>query len=354
MSPQAPTQLLDSLTTAILLVDDALRLEYMNAAAETLFEVSAARLVGEPIERLFSEPDDDESGLTRAAAARSGFTKRQTPLVLTSTGQEIVVDCIVTPLGEERERGFLVEIQPLDRLMRISREEALVASHQMTRTMIRGLAHEIKNPLGGLRGAAQLLAREIGDEHLKDYTRVIIDEADRLRRLVDRMLGSPLKLQRETLNVHEVTERVRQLIVAETDGVVRVERDYDPSIPELLADKERLIQATLNIARNAAQALRGRDAPTITLRTRSQRQLTIGHQRHRLVCRIDVCDNGPGIPEDIRESLFFPLVSGRPDGSGLGLPIAQAILNQHGGLIGTGVEDGLTVFSMYLPMEADS
>ena len=348
-------QLLETLTTAVILIDAGMCVSYLNSAAEVLLEVSGPRSLGEPINKLIVETDASDSGLERAAATGSGFTKRQTCVTLAS-GRQTMVDYIVTPYGDDPKRGFVIEIQPLDRLLQISREEAMVSSQQMTHTMIQGLAHEIKNPLGGLRGAAQLLAKELPSEHLVDYTNIIIEEADRLGRLVDRMLGAPRQLQCEATNVHEIMERVRQLVSAEVGPEIAIERDYDPSIPSFPSDRELLIQGTLNVVRNSAQALSSTQCETrqgkIVLRTRTQRQFTIGNARHRLVCRIDVADNGPGIPKEIADTLFLPMVSGRAEGTGLGLAIAQSIFTQHKGLITCTSEAGNTVFSMYLPIEA--
>ena len=346
------TRVLDTLTTAIVLVNASLRVSYLNPAAETLLGLSRGRVLGEHLARIFHEDDDTEAGLRRVLASGIGFTKRQATL---HPGIEttITVDYAVTPITIETE-GLLIEIRPLDRLIRISREEAILSSQQMTQLMIRGLAHEIKNPLGGLRGAAQLLARELDSEQLIDYTNVIIEEADRLRNLVDRLLSAPRQLVRAALNVHEVLERVRQLVEAEAGGRLHVQRDYDPSIPELIGDREQLIQALLNVARNAAQALAGSAQPELRLRTRTQRQFTIGNQRHRLVCQIDICDNGPGVPPEIVDNIFFPMISGRADGSGLGLAIAQSIVNQHRGLIECTSQPGHTVFSILLPLENGS
>jgi two-component system nitrogen regulation sensor histidine kinase GlnL len=257
----------------------------------------------------------------------------------------------VTPVLQDADKISLVlEIQPLDRMLRISREEGILSSQQNTRALVRGLAHEIKNPLGGLRGAAQLLARELPDASLKDYTNIIIEEADRLRNLVDQMLGPNKAPDKKQLNLHEVVERVRQLLEAETHGRIRFLRDYDPSIPDLLGDKEQLIQAVLNIVRNAVEALTGMASPpsipTIMLRTRSMRQFTIGTQRHRLVV-----DNGPGVQRNLLETIFLPMVSGRSDGTGLGLSISQSIINRHHGLIECHSEPGSTTFSLYIPLE---
>jgi two-component system nitrogen regulation sensor histidine kinase GlnL len=343
------TRLLDTLTTAILLVDADMRVSYLNPAAETLLELSRVRVLGESIARIFHEDDDTIAGLQRVLQTGIGFTKRQATFHL-GVEHDITVDYAVTPLTLEKE-ALVIEIRPLDRLMRISREEAILSSQQMTQLLVRGLAHEIKNPLGGLRGAAQLLARELDSEQLLDYTNVIIEEADRLRNLVDRLLSTPRRLLREPVNVHEVLERVRQLLEAESHGELRIQRDYDPSIPELTGDREQLIQAVLNVARNAQQALRDTPAAQIRLKTRAQRQFTIGNQRHRLVCQIDICDNGPGVPPGMIDKIFVPMISGRADGSGLGLAIAQSIVNQHHGLIECSSRPGHTVFSILIPLE---
>ena len=359
MSPMAPdslhTRILDNLKTAILLVEPDLTVSYINTAAEALLEISGSRMLGEPITALFREQDDTVASLREAIRAGSAFTKRETLLALPS-GQQITVDYAVTPVLEEGDRVSLVlELQPLDRMLRISREEGILSFQQSTRLLVRGLAHEIKNPLGGLRGAAQLLARELPDRALRDYTNIIIEEADRLRKLVDQMLGPHKAPDKKPLNIHEAIERVRQLLEAETHGAVAFIRDYDPSIPDLLGDKEQLIQAVLNVVRNAVEAIGAMPeppaAPTIVLRTRTLRQFTIGTQRHRLVAKVDIVDNGPGIASELLETIFLPMVSGRSDGTGLGLSISQSILNRHNGLIECVSSPGNTVFSLYLPLE---
>jgi two-component system nitrogen regulation sensor histidine kinase GlnL len=319
------TRILDNLKTAILLLESDLSVSYLNTAAEALLEISGNRVLGGPITNLFTEQGDTAAGLRAAIGSGSAYTKRETLLTLAGSGRQITVDYAVTPVPETAsERVSLVlEIQPLDRMLRISREEGILSSQQNTRTLVRGLAHEIKNPLGGLRGAAQLLARELPDTALRDYTNIIIEEADRLRNLVDRMLGPHKAPDKKPLNIHEAIERVHQLLDAETHGSVLFQRDYDPSIPDLLGDKEQLIQAVLNIMRNAVEALHDTAQPTIRLRTRTLRQFTIGTQRHRLVVRVDINDNGPGVVPELQETLFLPMVSGRCDGTGLGLSIAQ-------------------------------
>jgi len=345
------TRLLDNLSTAILLLDEQLNVSYLNPAAESLLELSRSRILGSSIETNFLDDSLDTDPLRRSLNESIGFTKRQTTLDLLS-GRTITVDFSATPTHLEK-RCLIIEIQPLDRLMRISREEALLSSQQNTRTMLRGLAHEIKNPLGGLRGAAQLLARELDSEQLVDFTNIIIEEADRLRNLVDRMLIAPGKLQRAPVNIHEVLERVVKLVHVETDKRIIIKRNYDPSIPEFSGDREQLIQATLNIARNAVQALleSGIEQPCIEIKTRTQRQFTIGSQRYRLVTQVDMIDNGPGIPTDLQDKIFFPMISGRAEGTGLGLSIAQSIINNHNGLIEFVSQPGETSFSILIPLE---
>lgn len=345
--------LLDNLTTATLLLNASLRLEYMNPAAEMLLAVSGQRSHGQFISELFTESPEAILALRQAVEQAHPFNKREA-LLMSLMGQPLTVDYAVTPIINRNQTYLLLEVHPRDRLLRITKEEAQISKQETTKLLVRGLAHEIKNPLGGIRGAAQLLARELPEESLKDYTNVIIEEADRLRNLVDRMLGSNKLPTLSRTNIHEVLERVCQLVDAESPGAVTLHRDYDPSIPDLLIDREQLIQAVLNIVRNAMQAL-ANDEPEfgkrISLRTRTLRQFTIGHIRHRLVVKVDIIDNGPGIPSELKDTIFYPMVSGRPDGTGLGLAITQNIISQHQGLIECDSQPGHTVFSIFLPLE---
>lgn len=346
--------LLDNLTTATLLLNSQLCLEYMNPAAEMLLAVSGQRSHGQFISDLFTESPEALSSLRQAVEQAHPFNKREA--VLTSvTGQTLTVDYAVTPLFSKGETLLLLEVHPRDRLLRITKEEAQLSKQETTKLLVRSLAHEIKNPLGGIRGAAQLLSRELPNEELKDYTNVIIEEADRLRNLVDRMLGSNKLPSLAMTNVHEVLERVANLIEAESQGSITLVRDYDPSIPDLMIDREQMIQAVLNIVRNAMQAIAGQKHDMglgrISLRTRTLRQFTIGHTRHRLVVKVEIIDNGPGIPPELQETIFYPMVSGRADGTGLGLAITQNIISQHQGLIECESHPGHTVFSIFLPLE---
>ncbi|NKN32640.1 nitrogen regulation protein NR(II) [Marichromatium bheemlicum] len=344
--------ILDHVNMAVLLFDQDLRLEYLNPAAEILFEASARHLLGQTAADLLPCPEGRvEARLVAALCSRHPFTEREINVTV-ADGRTKTVNCTVQPMHHcGADEGVLVELYQVDRQLRITREEHLLTQHRATQALIRGLAHEIKNPLGGLRGAAQLLEQELPDPALCEYTRIIIDEADRLQSLVDRMLGPNRLPQREALNIHDVLEHVRGLILAEFPRGPEVVRDYDPSIPDLMADGDRLIQAFLNLARNAATATGGEGR--VELRTRVLRQFTIGNRRYRLVLQAQVRDDGPGIAEDIRDKIFFPMVSGKQGGTGLGLPIAQELINQHGGLIECESRPGETVFFVYLPLESE-
>ena len=345
--------LLDNLTTAVLLLDAELRLQYMNPAAEMLLAVSGQRNLGQFISELFTESPEALAALRQAVSQAHPFTKREATLT-SLNGHSQTVDYAVTPIPARRETLLLLEIHPRDRLLRITKEEAQLSKQETTKLLVRGLAHEIKNPLGGIRGAAQLLSRELHEPSLRDYTDVIIEEADRLRNLVDRMLGSNKLPSLSMTNIHEVLERVCSLVDLESQGRITLVRDYDPSIPDVLIDREQMIQAVLNIVRNAMQALASQNdlhLGRITLRTRTLRQFTIGHTRHRLVCKVEIIDNGPGIPPELQDTIFYPMVSGRADGTGLGLAITQNIISQHQGLIECESHPGHTVFALFLPLE---
>ena len=345
----SPEALLEGLTTAVISLDQELKVSGLNAACENLFGVSRRIAQSQPLAMALPHFVPHETRLREALDAGTGFIERE--LELARPGEQTVtVDCTVTPLMLGKKPGLLVEMTPLDRHLRISRDEQLTAQFDASRELIRGLAHEIKNPLGGIRGAAQLLEREFPDPQHGEYTRVIIREADRLQNLVDRLLGPSRPTRREPLNVHEVLEHVRKLLEAEAPAAVAVTRDYDPSIPEFAGDREQLIQALLNLARNALQALDG--GGRIVLRSRTRRQLTIAGNLHKLAAVLEVEDNGPGVPPELQDKIFYPMVTTRPTGTGLGLPIAQHLVHSHGGVIECRSRPGCTVFSMYLPLEA--
>lgn len=343
-------RIVESQSCSVVVLDHDLRISYLNPAAEILFAFSARRAQGLSLREMLPDPGHLESLMQESLASNHPITERE--MRLSRVDFDIItVDCTLTPFDESEGKGLMVELQPMDRHLRIAREEHQFTQYQATRELLRGLAHEVKNPLGGLRGAAQLLERELQSDELKEYTQVIINEADRLRALVDRMLTPNAMPHKRWTNIHQVLERVFSLVKVEVPAGIRILRDYDPSLPEILADPDLLIQALLNIVRNAAQALG--ESGNITLRTRPLRQFTIGHKRHKLVLQVQIIDNGPGIPKEMQETIFFPLVTGRAEGTGLGLTIAQSLVNQHQGLIECNSTNGNTVFSVLLPVESD-
>jgi two-component system nitrogen regulation sensor histidine kinase GlnL len=340
--------ILDNLNGAVALFGADLRLRYLNPAAEMLLGGSARQLLGMSFGSLIMPREPVIDQLREAVESHHPFSKHEQIIDLYS-GKEITADFTVTVLHSAfGESEVLIEITPIDRLLRITREDAMVAQQVATRELLRGLAHEIKNPLGGLRGAAQLLERELHSEDQKEYTRVIIDEADRLQKLVNRLLGPSGMPKNQNVNIHEIIEYVRNVVSAEDIGDIALHRDYDTSIPEIIGDPDLLIQALLNIVSNARQAL-GKQG-NITIRTRVLRKFTIGQQHHRLVVKLDVIDDGPGIPQDIKDKIFYPMVTSRAEGTGLGLSIAQRLIHQHGGLIECESQPGHTVFSILLPI----
>ena len=342
-------QILDSLMTAVIVLDNGLHILDLNASGETLFGISREYLIGKPISYCFSQNDGTPASLIEAIRDGRHFTRRKTRWKLANQ-TELTLDYTVIPSPESDK--ITIEVQSLDRLMRISREEAWLSSQETSRNLVRSMAHEIKNPLGGIRGAAQLLAKELNDEDLEEYTRIIIDETDRLRNLVDRMLGPRTPPEPQETNIHEVLEHVNAIVTMEVQNKVHIKRDYDPSIPPVYGDKSQLVQAFLNIARNAAQALTEHDVEDaqITVITRIKRRFTIGRNFYPLVVCVTIRDNGPGIPEEILDDIFFPMITGRAEGTGLGLSISQNLIGQHNGLIECDSVKGATEFLVYLPL----
>lgn len=342
--------ILDNLNTAVLLLDADMVIQYLNPAGENLFHVSSQRAKGTSLNKIMFVDSAFTERLNNTIPNQQPFAEHEVTITV-NLDQKIIIDYIVTPVQTEDESLILLEISSMDRHLRIAREEKLLSEQKSTRNVIRGMAHEIKNPLGGLRGAAQLLERELPNDNLKEYTGIIIGEADRLQNLVDRMLGPNNVPKKRPINIHQVLEHVRQLVQAECSENIFFNLDYDPSLPDVMADSDLLIQSVLNIVRNAVSALDGNGE--ITLKTRPQRHITIGHTHHRLVIQADIIDNGPGIPEDLLEHIFYPMVTGRADGTGLGLSISQSLINQHGGLIQCNSRPGKTIFTIYLPLDAN-
>ena len=347
------TELLDALVTGVFLLDQDLQVAYLNTAAQTLLGLSPNQALGQRITELTRGAETLMPLFDRARFGGEGVVQRE--LAWPAPGDvDRIFDCAVTQITIGQESRLLLEIEDITQHRRLTRENALLAQLGGSRLMVRQLAHEIKNPLGGLRGAAQLLERELLDPALREYTRVIISEADRLTNLLDSMLGPGRPPAKQLTNLHELLERVYHLLRSEAPEGVAVDRDYDPSLPALTVDPNHIIQAMLNLGRNALQALSGAGvhAPRLVLRTRSAGNVSVGARRHRLVASIQFEDNGPGVPSDIRDTIFYPLVSGRADGTGLGLGIAQDLVSRHGGLIEFDSAPGRTIFVISLPMDA--
>jgi two-component system nitrogen regulation sensor histidine kinase GlnL len=355
-SPPAPPARfagLDLLASSVLVADAAGSVMHANPAAESLLETSAKALSRQNLRMLFSN-GEELAALCGEALAHQWSDRRQ-DLTLARSGREpLHVHTIVSAAGEGE---VVIELRENVQQLKLDREERMLDQSQANKELIRNLAHEIKNPLGGIRGAAQLLERELPPAHaaeLSEYTQVIIKEADRLQVLVDRLLAPHRRPHIVgDVNIHEVCERVRSLVQAEFPAGLTIRRDYDASIPEFRGDREQLIQAVLNIVHNAAQALAGRIAAgdaEIVLRTRVARQVTLAKVRYGLALDLHIIDNGPGIAPEIRDRMFYPLVSGRPGGSGLGLTLAQTFVQQHLGVIECESRPGLTDFRILLPL----
>lgn len=320
----------------------------INPAAENLLGISQKRARGQSLLRLFDDEPEMREVLTRVSNSGDHYANeiRLAPTEVHS--EERQLDCRVSPIEMDDAR-LLVEITDVTRRSQISRENALLIQHGAGRQMIRQLAHEIKNPLGGIRGAAQLLERQLHDAELHEYTDVVISETDRLAALVDTLLGPGGPPNKQPVNVHELLEYVVRLVTAEDQQSVNIRRDYDPGLPEIDLDRDQMVQAFLNLMRNAVAALDGQG--TLTLRSRAVNNYTIGDCRHRVIASIEIEDDGPGIPHELQDSVFYPLVTSRPEGTGLGLPAAQELISRHGGLIEFESRPGRTVFLVRIPLQ---
>ncbi len=335
---------LEWLATAILALDSQRRVCYINPAAENLLALSQGQVIGLRMENLFANAEPLHVALDYALARNASFTEHE--LLVETADLSLQISATFTAV-ESPLAAFMLELYGMNQQLKVVRDEHHLLQQQANRELIRNLAHEIKNPLGGIRGAAQLLEHELSVE-TREYTQVIIQEADRLQSLMDRLLTPHRTPQIGALNIHEVLERVRSVTLAEVSRGLSIRRDYDISIPELVGDREQLIQVVLNIVRNAVQAMQGKGE--LILRTRIARQVTLAMKRHRLAMQVQIIDNGPGIPDSLQERIFYPLVSGREDGTGLGLTLAQTFVHQHHGTIEVESEPGHTVFSILLPL----
>ena len=345
---------LELISTAVLMLDEQLLVTYANPAAETLLAHGRKHLVGATLDRLLPGNDAFLQRVRQSLESDAGFNEND--MVLDLGGEAVHLHCVISPVearGSPTDWGgaparLALEFRELEQQLKIAREARLIEQQEANRELMRNLAHEIKNPLGGIRGAAQLLERELPDPELAEFTQVIVKEADRLQSLMNRLL-TPTRLPRvESVNIHEVVERVRMLLLAEFPEGLVIHRDYDTSLPELTGDREQLIQTVLNVARNAAQATNGKGR--IGLVTRIERQVTIARSRYRLAIAVSIEDDGPGVPPEIAERIFYPLVSGREGGTGLGLSLAQSYASQHQGLIEFESVPGRTRFTVLLPV----
>ncbi len=345
------TNLLNFMNTALVMVNRQLAIVFVNQAGEALFETGSKHLHGHPLEDFFVTGSIDANRLKAAMRRGEDFTENE--LELRFHDERLVrADLTVTNVLNENETYLLFELRRIDQQSRISRENLQNAQHFAARELIRGLAHEIKNPLGGIRGAAQLLEKELESAELQEFTQMIVEQSDRLRNLVDRLLGPNALPRLKWSNLHQALEKVRSLMQMDAEHAITIIRDYDPSIPDVHIDQEMIQQAVLNIVKNSIQALTDARTPSpeIRLITRIGRQLTIQGKRHSLVAKIQIIDNGPGIPLAIRDTLFYPMVSSKQNGSGLGLSIAQTLINHHGGRIDVESRHGHTEFTLYLPI----
>ncbi len=351
MKPSVSDKILDTLNSAIVCLDADARVTYINATGEMMFDASAAALEGKFFDSLLSQVEVNTitSNLRDFAEQHKTFTEHEAKITF-ANGRSITVDYSIYVLDNElNPANIAIEIRPLDRQVEIARETLSNMQNLVSQQFARGIAHEIKNPLGGIRGAAQLLAREIPHNDLREFTDVIISEVDRLQVLIDNMLGPGAMMDKQPVNIIEILEHIRKLLETAEPEKFKFHRDYDPSIPEIKVDRGQLIQAFLNIALNAVQALEGNGE--ITFKTRIDRQITIGKIMHPLVVQIDIIDNGSGISPEVSETIFLPMVTDKADGSGLGLPIAQEIISRHGGIIKSESSASGTTFSTILPLE---
>jgi two-component system nitrogen regulation sensor histidine kinase GlnL len=355
--------ILDSMTSGVCVVNTSLELLFMNQTAESIFGKSFRQMMNQPIDHICQEKQLINH-ISQAIQDQQGRFIRNNTLTMLHDGRTIQVNYAINPWFEgDALQGVVIEFHSLDRQIRIEKDERLLRQQKTNQSLLQGLAHEIKNPLGGLRGAAQLLESEFSDltngDELTEYTNIIIAEADRLKNLVDRMLGSTNIYengkQKSCVNIHEILEHVKLLVSHDLTENISLSRDYDPSLPSFVADREQLIQVVLNIVSNAAHALKRTniDHKQITLKTRIVRKFTINQTMYPLMVLAEIIDNGPGIPLELQDKLFFPMISGRADGTGLGLSIAQSLINQHNGIIEFDSSPGMTRFRILIPVTGD-
>ena len=361
---QLAPYLWDQLVTAVLTLDQHGHIQAANAAAESLLAGSARRLHGAPLESLLRYSSIDFELLHHAFKNQQSMSDSDVTWVL-HNGTQMTLELVVSPcdLGEtyspsvsaddqangRHQPGQLLELRQVDFIRRLNQEQALQHQLAAAQQLVRGLAHEIKNPLGGIRGAAQLLDAKLGDAQLQEYTQMIMKQADRLRLMVDKLLGPNKPGQRAPANVHQLIERSLQVVAFDHAQAIAIQRNYDPSLPDIIIVEHQIEQAVLNILQNAVQALRAVREPQLVVKTRVAHQETIYGTRYRQCLLISVVDNGPGVDAELKDTLFYPLVSGHEHGTGLGLSIAQSLVHQHAGKIDVNSRPGHTEFTLYLP-----
>ena len=351
MTAQLCNCILDTLNVTIVCLDASRSIRYLNASGEALFGSSASNLLGRRFDSLFSQVEacTIQDKLKSYPDNSDALTERGAVITL-ANGKSFVADYSIYPFAESStDSAILVEIRQLEYQLQFAQEELKQLQKQLSQQLGRGLAHEIRNPLSGIRGAAQLLEKELSNPEWLEYTEVIISEVDRLQSLISNMTGPGTLLKPAAVNVLEVLEHIRKIILAAEPERIQIHRDYDPSIPEIRADRNLLIQAFLNIARNAVQAID--DKGEITFKTRIGRHITIGKLTHALVVQVDISDSGRGVPRELGDTIFLPMVTDKPDGSGLGLPIAQEIISRHSGTIRLQSSELGTTFSTILPLK---
>ncbi|MDH5389040.1 MAG: nitrogen regulation protein NR(II) [Gammaproteobacteria bacterium] len=351
ITQQSVQTILENLHSAVLVINQQLCIEYMNPSAEMMFQISRARAKLRPLHELIIDESEFFSRINSALITQHPFSAYEEDLAV-RTGQSLPVDYMASPIEYDKRGHFLLlEFVGRGRHRKLAQEKHLLNQSEASRNLLRGLAHEIKNPLGGIRGAAQLLERKFSNDQDREFTHVIIREADRLKKLVDRMLGPRDIPNKSDLNIHQILEHVRSLVQVEA-STIKFSADYDPSLPDIYGDESMIIQAILNITRNAIKEVS--NDGEITFRTRPLRNYTIGDNSYPLIAKIDIIDDGPGIPDDLKESLFLPMVTGHAEGTGLGLSIAQTLINQHNGLIEFTSTPGHTVFTLLLPLHTST
>ncbi len=346
-------QILSNLNTAILLLSSDLKITYVNQAAELLFEQSSHKLIGKPINEVCAYSDFDFKKLTTYGSNATSYTNYETLLVIERQPTLVDITASEISISNDSSHAFILEIKKISKERTMEREHQQRNQQEAARNLVRGLAHEIKNPLGGIRGAAQLIEKEYRDnDEIQEYCKIIIEQSDRLKHLVDRLLGPQKAIPASENNIHLVLEKVRKLIELETNDSITITRDYDPSLPNIKMDEEKLEQAFLNIIGNAVAVIKESNTPQglISIKTRADYNISILGKTFPTVLKIEITDNGPGIPPEIADTIFYPMVTHRLGGSGLGLPIAQTIISQHHGKIECQSFSGETKFITYIPI----